>query len=177
MTKKQLWSVAGVALAAGVVSFSMYTAHKTSSTVKPVRAELLGAPQIADESIAEAVRKANVPVSNLMVRNVGGIVILRGEGLPSDGERAVAAVHNLGFARVANLIQPATYDDESIRRQAERQLAMTRSLDGCLLKVSCARGIIRVEGTVQNESQQDVARRLLKTISGVQGVQIDLAKI
>ena len=145
--------------------------------MKPLRAQVLGAQQTADETIAEAVRKANVPVTNLVVRNVGGIVILRGQGQIADGERAVAAVHGLGFTRVANLIQPATFDDESIRRDAERQLAMTRSLDGCLLKVSCTRGVIRVEGTVQNESQQDVARRILKTVSGAQGVQIDLAKI
>ena len=177
MTRKQLWFAAGVALAAGVVSVSMFTAHQSTSNQKPLRAQVLAAPQIADEAIAAEVRRSNAAVTNLLVRNVGGIVILRGEGLPEDGERAVAAVKNLGFTRVANLIQVTTYDDESLRRAAERQLAQTRSLDGCFLKVSCSRGVIRVEGTVQNESQQDVARRVLKGVSGAQGIEVALAKV
>jgi osmotically-inducible protein OsmY len=180
MTKKQRWSAVAIALVAGVVAASMLLVHPTTTsdraTMKPLRAGAGGDALMPEETIANAVRKANVPVTNLVVRNVGGIVILRGEGQAADGERAVEAVRSLGFTRVANLIQNPTFDDESIRRDAERRLASTRSLDGCLLRVSCLRGVIRVQGTMQSESQEDVARRVLKNVSGAQGVQIELAK-
>jgi osmotically-inducible protein OsmY len=177
MTKKHRWSALATALAAGVVAVSMLLVHPTTNSVKPLRAGAGGDALMPEETIANAVRKANVPVTNLVVRNVGGIVILRGEGQAADGQRAVEAVRSLGFTRVANLIQSPTYDDESIRRDAERQLARTRSLDGCLLRVSCLRGVIRVQGTMQSESQGDVARRVLKNISGAHGVQVELEKV
>jgi osmotically-inducible protein OsmY len=181
MTKKQRWSAMAIALVAGVVAGSMLLVHSSTTpsttSTRPLRAGTAGDALMPEETIANAVRKANVPVTNLVVRNVGGIVILRGEGQAADGQRAVEAVRSLGFTRVANLIQNPTFDDESIRRDAERKLAMTRSLDGCMLRVSCLRGVIRVQGTMQSESQEDVARRVLKNISGAQGVQIELAKV
>ena len=69
------------------------------------------------------------------------------------------------------------FDDEAIRRAAERQLAQARSLDGCTLKVSCLHGVIRVSGTIQNELQQDVARNVLRGVEGAHEVQVELKKM
>ena len=116
-------------------------------------------------------------MEKLVVRNVGGIVILRGEGPATEAERAAEAVRSLGFTRVANLIRPMTYDDDSLRREAERQLGTTRSLDGCMLRVSCAKGVIHLEGSVHSDLQEDVARRILKHVSGGQNVNVELGRI
>jgi len=74
-------------------------------------------------------------------------------------------------------VKAEAFDDDGIRRAAERQLAQTRSLDGCMLKVSCLRGVIRVSGTIQNELQLDVARNVLRSVQGAQDVRVELTKM
>jgi BON domain len=176
MTKRARWSAVAVALTGVIVTGSMFLAHRTSAPAKPMHADSM-TPQLSDEAITDALRKANVPVANLVVRNVGGIVLVRGLGLTADGERAAAAIRALGFKRVANLVQPVTFDDESLRREAERQLASTRSLDGCTLRVSCNRGVIRLQGTVHSDLQEDVARQTLKNVKGAHQVQVELDRV
>jgi hypothetical protein len=124
-----------------------------------------------------AIRDAKLNISNLAVRNVGGIVILRGESDRETAIRAEKAVHDAGFARVANLIQPqASIDDEAIRRNAERQLAQARSLDGCRFAVTCERGVLKVNATIQSDLQEDATRLVLKQIQGVKNVQATFAR-
>jgi hypothetical protein len=177
MTKRARWFGVAVALTGVMVTGSMFLAHRTSTPAKPMRADSM-TPQLSDEAITDALRRANVPVVNLVVRNVGGIVIVRGLGLTADGERAAAAVRALGFKRVANLVQPAAaFDDESLRREAERQLTSTRSLDGCTLRVSCNRGVILLQGSVHSDLQEDVARHALKNVKGAQQVQVELDRV
>lgn len=172
------WSAsAGILLFAIVVIGSMYVRHAADKpTQRAVRAEVV-APQLTDAQIVAALRRANVPLDRLTVHNVDGIVLLSGNADHATAQRAVTAINNLGFTRVANLVRAETFDDDGLRRAAERQLAQTRSLDGCTLKVSCSRGVIRVSGTVQNELQQDVARNVLRSVQGAHDVEVDLKKM
>lgn len=179
------WSAsAAVVLFAAIVVGTMYVRHAATpapkqtvrADVQTVRADV-AAPQLTDAQIADALRRANVRLDGLTVRNADGIVIVSGNADRATAEKAVAAVNTLGFTRVANLVQHETFDDESLRRAAERQLAQTRSLDGCTLKVSCERGVIHVSGTVQNELQQDIARNVLRGVEGAHQVQVELKKL
>jgi osmotically-inducible protein OsmY len=170
-------SIALGVLAAAVLVGSMYVRHAADKPSHArVRAEVL-APQLSDAQIVAALHRANVPLEGLTVHNVDGIVLLSGNADAAAAGKAVAGINHLGFTRVANLVKTDSFDDEGIRRAAERQLAQTRSLDGCMLKVSCLRGVIRVSGTVQNELQQDVARNVLHGIEGAHEVQVDLKKM
>jgi hypothetical protein len=124
-----------------------------------------------------AIREARLDISNLAVRNVGGIVILRGESDRDTALRAEKAVHDAGYPRVANLIrQQAAVDDEAIRREAERQLAQARSLDGCRFAVTCERGVLKVNATIQSDLQEDATRLVLKQVQGVRNVQATFAR-
>ena|ERR1043166_2454131 len=174
--KKWSAAVAGLLFAVVVVG-AMYVRHAADQTANhTVRADA-AAPQLTDAQIADALRRANVSLDRLTVRNVGGIVLVSGNADDATTRKAVAAINDLGFTRVANLVKAETFDDEGLRREAERHLAQTRSLSGCTLKVSCERGVIRVTGTVQNDLQQDVARDVLRTVEGARDVQLELKKI
>lgn len=131
----------------------------------------LKANAVADETIAKALRDANVPVNGLMVKSVGGVVVVRGSG---DKAAVDQVLQRLNVTRVANLVTGHAYDDEAIRRQAERQLAGTRALDGCTLHVSCNQGVLLVTGTVQSALQIDAAREVLRTLDGVRQLKIEL---
>jgi hypothetical protein len=123
------------------------------------------------------IREAKLDISNLAVRNVGGIVILRGESDRDTAMRAEKAIHDAGYARVANLIrQQAAVDDDAIRRDAERQLAKARSLDGCRFAVTCERGVLKVNATIQSALQEDATRLVLRQIQGVRDVQATFAR-
>jgi len=170
--------IAAVAAAALIIAVSMLVAHRTTGpTQAPLKAGAAEAPQAGDDAIATAIGRTGARVEKLVVRNVGGIVILRGEGPAAEAERAAEAVRSLGYTRVANLIRPMTYDDDSLRREAERKLGTTRSLDGCQLRVSCAKGVIHLEGRVHSDLQEDVARGILRHVSGVQNVSVELGRI
>jgi osmotically-inducible protein OsmY len=130
----------------------------------------LAAP--SEDMITKALQ--DVPISDLAVRSVGDIVILRGIGDTSSAQHAVAIVKSLGVTRVANLINTSTFDDEAIRRDAERELARSRSLDGCKLRVHCQKGVLTVTGTVQHELQKDAARNALRAVRGAREVRVDL---
>jgi osmotically-inducible protein OsmY len=92
-------------------------------------------------------------------------------------EQAATLAQGLGYARVANLIQvlvPA--DDTAIERLAERQLGLSRSLDGCQIHVDSDNGVVRLNGTVRSELQKDVAIQLVRTIYGVKSVSFGVRK-
>ena len=169
MRKNWIPALALTAAASGVVVFMLIGHRGTSS--RATRADVT----LSDNTITEALQKANLPIAELSVKSVGGIVVLRGSGDSATASKAAEVVRSLGAARVANLIAPnAAADDESIRRDAERHLASSRSLDGCTLKVSCANGVVRVSGVVQQELQKDAARNLLRSVVGARQIQLDL---
>jgi osmotically-inducible protein OsmY len=169
---------AAIAVAAVIIVVSMLVAHRTTGPSKaPLKVGVAEAPNVPDDAIVAAIKQTGAKVEHLVARNVGGIVVLRGEGPATDAGRAADAVRSLGFNRVANLIRTMTYDDESLRREAERKLAISRSLDGCVLRVSCANGVINLAGSVHSDLQEDVARSILKHLSGAQDVHVELGRI
>jgi osmotically-inducible protein OsmY len=175
--QKKILAVAGAVALAVVAAISMIYRHGSEkSAVAPMRAQM-SAAEMSDAAITAAIERAGVSVASLSVRNVGGIVVLRGSADLASAEKAAETVKGLGFTRVANLIRPLTFDDDNIRRNAERQLAQTRALDGCTLKVSCTRGVISLTGTVRSELQADAARLVLRGVSGAHEVRVDLNKM
>jgi len=174
-SQKVAIAIAAVVAVAGVTSILMR--HGASpATARNTRAQVV-APRIPDTAIVQAVRDANLRIDGFSATNVGGIVVLKGTSDVASAQQAVAVVRQLGFARVANLIvTKVAADDDSIRREAERQLTSTRALDGCTLHVSCVNGILRVDGTAYNELQEDVARKVLRNV-GAQQVQVALKKL
>jgi uncharacterized metal-binding protein len=168
-------AIAAVVAVAGITSILVRHGESTPAS-RNIRAQTVTA-RIPDTAIVKAVQDANIRVDGLTATNVGGIVVLKGTADTASAMRAAAVVKQLGFARVANLIvtQPAA-DDEALRRQAERQLASTRALDGCTLRVSCSKGVLRVEGTTYSELQVDVARNILRNV-GASEVQVALKKL
>lgn len=172
MSRKQKWTT-GIAAVAGALVIALMVGRHSNDIQKQttkVRADM--ATDQFDQSIVRALQDANVPVNGLLVRSVGGVVVVRGNG---DKAAVQQVMNKLNVQRVANLVTGYSGDDEAIRRDAERQLASTRALDGAMLHISCAQGTVKVTGTVQNELQADVARSILRGVNGVRSVKIELA--
>lgn len=168
-------AIAAVVAVAGVTSILMRHGGNPATT-RNTRAQVV-TPQIPDAAIVKAVRDADLRIDGFSATNVGGIVVLKGSSDAASAQQAAVVVKQLGFTRVANLIiTKVAADDDSIRREAERQLTSTRALDGCTLHVSCVKGILRVDGTAYNELQVDVARKILRNV-GAQEVQVALKKL
>lgn len=143
----------------------------------------LGAPAIAsadqvEDSISAALRNSTIDISRLKVVNVDGIVIVRGEVTTvANQAKAAEIVRGLGYERVANMVRVvAVPDDERIRRAAERELTLARSLDGCRFRVACVDGVVTLEGNVQYELQKDAATSLVRTVPGVRQVNVLLSR-
>jgi hypothetical protein len=177
MRKNQKLAIAITAAVAVAGITSILVRHGgNTSTSRNNRAQVM-TPQIPDTAIVTAIQNANIQIAGLSSTTVGGIVVLKGHASAAAALQAGTVVKQLGFARVANLIVPITaVDDEGIRRVAERQLASTRALDGCDLRVSVTKGVLRVEGTTYNDLQVDLARNVLRGV-GAQEVQIALKKM
>jgi osmotically-inducible protein OsmY len=177
MRKSQKVAIAIAAIVAVAGVTSILVRHGGSSTVPGIHRAQVVTPQIPDAQIVKAIRDANIQIGGLSATNVGGIVVLKGTADAAAALQAAAVVKQLGFQRVANLIVAQTAsDDEGIRRKAERHLASTRGLDGCNLRVSCTKGVLRVEGTSSSDLQADLARNVLRGI-GAQEVQIALKRM
>jgi osmotically-inducible protein OsmY len=132
-------------------------------------------PQTTD--LTNTFRGAGAAVDRLQVYEIAGIVIIRGRA----ADKAEAEVLNkyaqtLGYGRVANLIQIVKHEDELIARRAERELSVHRALDGCQFRVSSNKGVVKLSGSVAHELQKDVALAVLRSIDGVQSVEVSLNK-
>ena len=159
--------IAGVAIAAGL-SLTVWTRHASA----PAAQAHLQAAMVSDTVIQRAMEQSKLPVSGLVVRTVGDIVVLRGDAPDTaTADSAGRLVRALGVGRVANMIRvPQAPDDEAIRRDAELRLTKVRSLDGCLLRVSCKAGVLRVSGQVHTELQQDAVAAILRSVDGTQRI-------
>ena len=101
---------------------------------------VLSTPLMADSTatvdLTPQLQSAGLDIDNLRAVEVGGIVILRGKAVDAAAaQRAGTIAEQLGYTRVANLIQvtpPA--DDDAIERRTERSLAMNRALEGSATK-------------------------------------------
>ena len=121
---------------------------------------------------------SGVVVQGLRAVDVGGILVLRGRTLDAAQAEAVGAyAKSLGYARVANLVRvDQAVDDAALERHIERQLALSRGLDGCNIKVNSQAGAVHMTGTVQHELQKDYALELVRNVDGVKSVQSDLQR-
>ena len=136
-------------------------------------AALAASPQTTD--LTNTFRGAGAAIDRLQVVEISGIVIIRGRAADKAEAEAVGLyAQNLGYTRVANLIQISTHDDANIARRAERELSVHRALDGCQFRVSSDRGVVRVAGSVKHELQKDVAAQVLRSINGVRSVELNL---
>lgn len=139
------------------------------------QAAIAATPQTTD--LTNTFRTAGATVDRLQVYEISGIVIIRGRA----ADKAQAEILNryaqtLGYGRVANLIQIVKHDDDILARAAERELSVHRALDGCRFRVSADKGVVRVSGSVTHELQKDVALQVLRSIDGVQSVEVSLEK-
>jgi osmotically-inducible protein OsmY len=133
-------------------------------------------PQATDLT---AVFHAALPrIQNLRAYEIGGVVLLRGRARDqATAEQAGVVAQNLGYTRVANLVQiVAAPDDEAIERIAERELALHRSLDGCTFHVESEDGVLTVAGDVHEDLQKDLAVAVLRSIDGVKEVHAELVR-
>lgn len=139
---------------------------------------LIPSVAFADETgnVVYAVERTGAPIADLKVGVVDGIVVLRGRTSSElAASRATEAVRNLGYERIANLIEiTALPDDEAIERTAERKLFLSRSLDGCHFRVNCISGMVVLSGTATNPMQIELARRILQRIDGVKSVKANV---
>ena len=116
-------------------------------------------------------------IDRLQVYEIAGIVIIRGRAAQqSQAEELGRVAQNLGYGRVANLVQIIEHRDVEIARRAEVELTVNRSLDGCKFRVTSEQGIVRVAGEVKHELQKDVAAQVLRNIDGVRAVEMTLTK-
>src|SRR5207253_7421125 len=124
-------AIAVAIVATGAVTTMIVRHSEQTGSAARVKADIVNSEApLSEGQINEALREANLPIERLSVRHVGGIVLIRGNGDAASAARAVGVVKGLGFQRVANLVQPITsFDDEALRRDAERQLANHRSRD------------------------------------------------
>jgi osmotically-inducible protein OsmY len=132
-------------------------------------------PQTTD--LTAQFRGAGAAVDRLQVYEIAGIVIIRGRAADK-GEAELLNEHaqTLGYNRVANLIQIVKHEDAMLARKAERELSVHRALDGCQFRVTSDKGVVKVSGRVAHELQKDVALAVLRSIDGVQSVEVTLDK-
>ena len=136
-------------------------------------ASLAATPQVTD--LTNTFRGAGAAIDRLQVVEIAGIVIIRGRAADKAQAEAVGLhAQNLGYTRVANLIQIATHDDAEIARAVERELSVHRALDGCQFRVTSDQGVVHVAGRVRHELQKDVAAQVLRSIDGVRSVEMNL---
>jgi osmotically-inducible protein OsmY len=139
------------------------------------RAHAASAGTIVDVTDSFVARGVNV--DRLQVYEIGGIVIIRGRTADrAEAEAAGRTARQLGYTRIANLVQVLEADDKQIERLAERELSIRRSLDGCRFHVASSQGIVRLGGTVQHEMQKDVALQAIRNIDGVRAVESTLLR-
>lgn len=121
-------------------------------------------------------RSAGVDITDLRVYQISGIVLIRGTSADrGKAENAGTVAKNLGYQRVANLIELAgRTNDVDIVRFAEGSLGRQRTLDGCKFHIDSLNGIVRIGGSVYQELQKDVAIGLLRKIDGVKEVHSTL---
>ena len=115
-------------------------------------------------------------VTRLQVFEVGGVVVLRGRTYDRGAAEAAGLYAKvLGHQRVANLIQVLEApNDIEIGREAERELAVHRALQGSRLSVSSQQGVVTVRGRVNNDMQRDMALSVLRSVEGVREVRAEL---
>lgn len=164
--------------AATKLSAALYAALTLAIlTPSSLSAKTTAQPKTTDIT-ASVVGQSPLAIDELRIVEIGGIVVIRGRAdSAAKAEAANVAVKQMGYERVANLVQIVeTPDDDAIERRAERALAAQRSLDGCDFQLDSQGGVLRVAGRVQYELQKDMASQILRSVEGVKLVKNDLQR-
>ncbi len=136
------------------------------------------APADAEYDLTPQFRSLALPIANLRVYEIGGIVLIRGTAADRASAQQIGLLaETLGYKRVANLVevaQPA--DDVTIERIAEQRLLEDAALEGCKFHVSSDAGVVRVTGKVAEDIQKSEVVMLVRTIAGVRDVRTNLTK-
>jgi osmotically-inducible protein OsmY len=129
--------------------------------------------------ISGALRTAGIDTTGLNIRYVDGIALVGGNtSSRTDVAQINNLVKNLGYDRFANLVQVKEgISDQSIVRNAERQLTMQHNFEGCKFAVACQSGVLTVKGTVVRDVQKDAVRAAVKNIAGVKSVRTELVRL
>src|SRR5688572_21869432 len=161
------------------------TFHRTAPKLAAALAVLVALTALPASAAAPEARNItaqfvgdSLDVDRLQAFEVGGVVILRGRTYDrSAAEAAGLRALVLGYSRVANLIQVLEApNDAAIQREAERELAMHRSLNGSQLSVESDKGMILLRGRVKHELQEEMAVAVLRNLDGVRGVRAELER-
>lgn len=126
----------------------------------------------ADEDPLVLLARSGVDTTRVRVVQTEGITIVRGS-VPNaaDASETSQVLKNAGYRRVANLLTVAPPPtDESLRREVERALTRTRSLDGTRLVVGVAEGTVTIDGTVRRDLQRQAASDIVRDVRGVKNV-------
>lgn len=143
------------------------------------KADMMGGSAIpTSETITSSLKEGGVPTQGLTVAVVDDIVVIRGSvTAPEDIARITTIAKQSGASRVANMVQASQKpDDLLIKQQAERELMLSRALQGCRFHVQSAEGILTVNATVQSDLQEDAARAILRRVRGTQKVEAQFAR-
>lgn len=122
--------------------------------------------------------KAGVHIDGLKVYAISGIIVLRGStNNKAESAKALRFAKDLGYRRVANLIQTIpSIDDAAIMRSIERQLSMQRGLDGCKFQIESKQGVVHLRGRIHEDMQKDMAIDTVRRIDGVREVHAELTR-
>ena len=176
--QRRVMIFAAVALAIGAGIITMQR-HTTANNSAPTRAQSIQGGQAVDDrdpeiAVVRAIQETKVRIADLSVRHVGGD---RGSARRS----RLTSGRSRGRSGQATRLQARgeSHPPGHLRRRrhpprGRAPASHVRALDGCMLKVSCERGVLSVSGTVQSELQADAARSVLKTVSGAHEVHVDL---
>lgn len=153
----------------------LFAACLTVLTVAASPAAVRRAPAPEPKDLTAQFTSGGINLERLQVYEIGGIVLIRGRAYSkSEAETAGKFALSLGYSRVANLIQVVEPpDDVTIVRTAERALTIYGALDGCRFKVDSKLGVVRVDGTVQHDTQKDMAVQIVRNIEGVRQVRAE----
>lgn len=184
--KKRTAAIAGVVGVAALVAVSivvMSVRHTDQASLvsgSKQTAQMLASTSTVPSAdrLASAIRNEGLLVDRLIVTEMDGILLIRGR----TAERATIGrvgqlAAELGHPRIANLVVYAPgISDAEIERNAERELAVSRSLEGCRLSVSSKAGVLVVSGTVHQDLQKEAAANLVRNLPGVREVRTELAR-
>ena len=149
------------------ILMAMFAISPVASAVEPDAVDLTSAFRAAGATM----------VDGLQVYEISGIVLIRGRAAnKAQAEELGRVAQNLGYTRVANLVQIVENRDAEITRRAEVELSVNRSLDGCTFRVTSNQGNLKVAGLVKHELQKDVAAQVVRNIRGIRSVEFDLTR-
>jgi len=177
---RQLAITAAFLVPLAIVAVVLIPRHagQSTSSYGHQKADMMGSTAPTASDITKGLASNGIDATALTVAVVDDIVVIRGTVSDADAiPRITSIAKQSGATRVANLVQAQQRpDDILIKQQAERQLMLSRALQGCRFHVQSAEGVLKVNATVQSDLQEDAARDILRHVRGAQKVEAQFAR-